>query len=660
MYVQAVPPSRAQTTFSFLKDIHATALINAEALRKLVKKFDKMHYKLDSHSYLLSAKLLPEVYASNFTGALASLEAGLAVLRMLLQIDEDDDNSLATAEDYADNVNENSETLPKAIRDENRRLRKLATMDDDLRDVAVLSGGYFGNKKDTDAELVKRRMKELQWLRQMIEGIDPAYIGKIVGHRGFHSIHDRSDVRPLENSLMAYEAAWTNGVHLCECDIALTKDERIILAHDENFKRLGMDPTSPLANRTVRDLTFKELMSLPLKTGARPPLLFDVLRSAMAIGGDAKMIVEIKAGNTEAGPALARMFVRHPQLMEHVAVVMSFDAFIMHNLRREMAAVFEQLHQQQNQEQLIPPPAIKSASIPISHELEYDNVGPGENPTVHPLKAPQLSNIALGSTLSLSPNLGPSIMMGTHNRAPSHLRVPSKIGLGHHNRLDSRDMFGLGMRIGGGGGPADKSAGELNLGMNLAEIDTSMSQSSSFLPIHKSVSNLDEDDVVAAASEEEKKEKDAPSPSNNDDFVPARSRPGMVSVLSNDGIKSFPKLLLITVAEAPKADYELFVDITKPEKVAELDGWLRGGDGGTLDGVYMQYQKAMMGPEGSKTMRNLASRYDVGIWGANPVPDDWDVSTLWIYFESLVSDISASHLSLSFFIHMSDIPYFGY
>jgi hypothetical protein len=219
--------------------------------------------------------------------------------------------------------------------------------------------------------------------------------------------------------------------------------------------------------------------------------------------------------------------------------------------------------------------------------------------------------------------------MGAHNRAPSHLRVPSKIGLGHHNRLDSRDMFGLGMRIGGGGEPADKSAGELNLGMNLAEIDTSMSQSSTFLPIHKSVSNLDEDDIAAAAvSEEEKKEKDAPSPFNNDDSVPARSLPGMVSVLSNNGIKSFPKLLLITVAEAPKADYELFVDITKPEKVAELDGWLRGGDGGTLDGVYMQYQKAMMGPEGSKTMRNLTSRYDVGIWGANPVPDDWDVSTL--------------------------------
>ena len=37
MYVQAVPSEGAQETFSYLKDIHATALINAEALRKLVK-----------------------------------------------------------------------------------------------------------------------------------------------------------------------------------------------------------------------------------------------------------------------------------------------------------------------------------------------------------------------------------------------------------------------------------------------------------------------------------------------------------------------------------------------------------------------------------------------------------------------------------------------
>lgn len=650
LYVSAVPPSRAQSTFSFMKDIHATALINAEALRKLVKKFDKMHYKLDRHSYLLSAKLLPEVYASNFSLSLASLYAGLNVFRMLLAIDDDEDNnSLATAETFDEEID-----VDKAIRNENRRLRKLATMDDDLRDVAVLSGGYFANDKDTDDELVKRRMEELQWLRNMVEGIDSAYIPFLVAHRGFHSIHDRGDVRPLENSLMSYEAAWTNGIHLCECDIALTKDERIILAHDENFTRLGMDPTSPLCNRTVRDLTFKELMNCPLKTGARPPLLFDVLRSAMAIGGDAKMIVEIKAGNTEAGPALARMFVRHPQLMEHVAVVMSFDAFIMHNLRMEMAAVYEQLHISHQREQQFSamtataattttsPDYKPPARIPISHELEYDNVGPGENPAIHPLKAPILSNIALGSTLSSSPNLGPSFMRG-HNRAPSHTRKLSKVGgLGNHNRLDSRDMFGLGMRIGGGteekSAAGDVGLGLTNLGMSLAEIDTSMSQSSTFLPIHK---GEEEGKEVVAVEEEEKKEKDAPP------LLPPANDPPVIS---------FPKLLLITVAEAPKADYELFVDITKPEKVAELDGWLRGGDGGTLDGVYMQYQKAMHGPEGSKTMRNLASRYDVGMWGANPVPDDWNVS---ISISTCSIHPAVQRLTLIACLFL-DIPHIGY
>jgi len=243
MFVSVAPAEDAQNLFNFLKDIHATALINAEALRKLTKKFDKHHIDKirvnGNNLHSLSAKLLPEVYASNFTVGLASVDAGLTLLRVFLNIDEEE--SLGDGEEL------------KA----NKHLKKLTTMDIDSRDLAVLSGGYFGSKKDLDAELVKRRKEELEWLRNMVQEIDPIYVPSLVGHRGFHNVHDRSDVRPLENSLMAYEAAWTSGIHLCECDIALTKDERIILAHDENFARLGMDPTSPLCNRTVRDLTFK-------------------------------------------------------------------------------------------------------------------------------------------------------------------------------------------------------------------------------------------------------------------------------------------------------------------------------------------------------------------------------------------------------------------
>lgn len=310
--------------------------------------------------------------------------------------------------------------------------------------------------------------------------------------------------------------------------------------HTKHFS--GMDPSSPLANRTVRDLTYRELMSLPLKSGARPPLLFDVLRSAAAIGGNAKMIVEIKAGNTEAAGALARMFVRHPRLMDHVAVVMSFDAFIMHNLRMEMAAVYEQLAytngssgQGSGQETAggSPPKRMSAFATDESH------------PLVH-----ATSTIALGSTLanvnnlSTSPNLTPAIM--SHRR-----NISQGGGLGGHNRLDSRDFFGLGHVF-------DSHA---DLGLNLNEKDTEASASTTFLPMHKTRSgSVVRDDHDAG--EEEKKE--------SFEYEPT--------------IKSFPKLLLITVAETPKEDYELFVDITRPEEVAKVDGWLKGGDGGSLDG----------------------------------------------------------------------------
>ena len=141
--------------FNFLKDIHATALINAEALRKLTKKFDKHHIDkistIDNNVYSLSAKLLPEVYASNFTVGLASGDAGLTLLRAFLNIDEEE--SLGDGEELR----------------ANKHLKKLTTMDIDSRELAVLSGGYFGNKKDLDAELVKKRKEELEWLRNMVE-----------------------------------------------------------------------------------------------------------------------------------------------------------------------------------------------------------------------------------------------------------------------------------------------------------------------------------------------------------------------------------------------------------------------------------------------------------------------------------------------------------
>ena len=667
-YVGCVPPDLAQHAFGLLKDVHATALLNAEALRKLVKKFDKRMARRSTRSHGgggrdeggvvggggnggggnngnnggggvvvggLSARLLPELYASNFAGSLASLEGGLALLRILLNIDDEEEGgtvpaasaSAAAAANSKNNTNNNGDNNDNAA---------LPGDDGGGSDEVLLTGsGYFGNrhnKEAVDAELVKGRKEELEWLHDMVAGIDPTYIPHMVAHRGFHSPLDRSDVRPLENSLTAYEAAWTNGLHLCECDIALTKDERIILAHDENFARLGMDPTSPLCNKTVRDLTFKELMNCPIKSGARPPLLFDVLRSAAAIGGDAKMVVEIKAGNMDAGTSLARIFVRHPQLMDHVAIVMSFDAFIMHNFRREMAVVFEHLHsgvgggaqqqQQQQQHTQQQPIALRrekstAAASPV-RILSHDGELAGHEGSMLPPKAPVLrsrSNTLMGS----SPHLGPSTLM-----QHSHGRLPSMMGgAGGHKRIDSRDLFGLGASP-----PLNDSAADGNhshFGLNLADMDAtlmSLSPTTTFLPnIRKSVDNLQQQ------QQQQSHERRDPTPHQSPTAANAARDGG--------GINSFPKLLLLTIDDTREPDdHHQFVDFTKPDKVAKL---LRGGDGGSLDGVYMQYQKEMITPKGSKAMRNLAAMYHVGVWGT--APDDWGT------FHTLVNECHVSYVN---------------
>lgn len=115
--------------------------------------------------------------------------------------------------------------------------------------------------------------------------------------------------------------------------MALTKDEKLVLAHDEDFSRLALDPSTASSRKKVGDLTMKEIISLTFKSGSRPPLLLDVLRSAQAIGGFARLVIEIKPGNQVACAALINLFRQHPDLIERCAVIMSFDAYTMHKLK---------------------------------------------------------------------------------------------------------------------------------------------------------------------------------------------------------------------------------------------------------------------------------------------------------------------------------------
>eukprot|EP00560_Eucampia_antarctica_P004360 CAMPEP_0197841506 /NCGR_PEP_ID=MMETSP1437-20131217/46221_1 /TAXON_ID=49252 ORGANISM="Eucampia antarctica, Strain CCMP1452" /NCGR_SAMPLE_ID=MMETSP1437 /ASSEMBLY_ACC=CAM_ASM_001096 /LENGTH=523 /DNA_ID=CAMNT_0043451279 /DNA_START=78 /DNA_END=1649 /DNA_ORIENTATION=+ len=313
LYVESVPLRESQDLLVSLKSIHSSAALNSEALRKLVKKYDKKVNNNSKSESSLTAVMLPELYSSVLTTGIATSIATINMLRELISTSMEDQSS--------DDSEEKKASENKLKRSRSKEL--LHTFQDE--------------------EQVERRAAEIEWLYETVSSIPPTSLVHAVAHRGFHNPTGRSDVRPIENSLAAFEMAWNAGIHHCECDIALTKDEKLVLAHDEDFTRLAIMPTSKSAVQKVSDLTFKELISLPLKNGVRPPLLIDVLESAFSIGDHAKLIIEIKPGNTEACLALAQLFTKFPKLMPHVAAVMSFDLFAMIQLQKKLIGVTENL-----------------------------------------------------------------------------------------------------------------------------------------------------------------------------------------------------------------------------------------------------------------------------------------------------------------------------
>jgi len=272
------------------QDLQNLALINSEAFLHLIRNFDDRLSKEEySNDELMTSRLEPYLITSSISMATKSLTSIVSMLQGSLMAEEE--------------------------------IIELSRADIGIEEI------------DHDAS----RSEQLRWFYDNVKQLD--YMDKIslIGHRGFHHVGDRSDNRPVENTLSSFEQVWTAGIGICECDVALTKDGKIVMAHDENFTRLALLADCNIAVNKVSDLTLREIFSLPLKGGTRPPLLSDVLRSAAAIGDDCKMVIEIKPGNTEICVPLISMFTKNPGLLKYVAVIMSFDSYIMNELSAQIA-----------------------------------------------------------------------------------------------------------------------------------------------------------------------------------------------------------------------------------------------------------------------------------------------------------------------------------
>jgi len=124
-----------------------------------------------------------------------------------------------------------------------------------------------------------------------------------VGHRG------ASYLAP-ENTLASIRLAWELGADGAECDVMLTSDQKVVLFHDNNTKKLTGQ------SFTIKEATWEELKQLvviprktnyPEYTHETIPLLEDVLAS---IPEDRMLVIEIKTG-PEILPFLQEVLAQH-------------------------------------------------------------------------------------------------------------------------------------------------------------------------------------------------------------------------------------------------------------------------------------------------------------------------------------------------------------
>ena len=103
-----------------------------------------------------------------------------------------------------------------------------------------------------------------------------------IAHRGLHN------EKIPENSLLAFRQCIEKRKAI-ELDIHLTKDEKLVVFHDNNLKRMANH------NRKIKNCTLRELKSLKLKnTEERIPQLEEVLN---LVNGKVLLVIEVKGGS---------------------------------------------------------------------------------------------------------------------------------------------------------------------------------------------------------------------------------------------------------------------------------------------------------------------------------------------------------------------------
>jgi glycerophosphoryl diester phosphodiesterase len=124
---------------------------------------------------------------------------------------------------------------------------------------------------------------------------------EIIAHRGFSA-------KAPENTIAAFELAWTSGADACELDIHLTADGEVVVIHDKDTKR-----TFPGENKVIAQSKLAELPGISTLTETLATMPTD----------RGRFVIEIKTG-AEIVPALVKV-LEPLQLRAKQLVIISFQ-----------------------------------------------------------------------------------------------------------------------------------------------------------------------------------------------------------------------------------------------------------------------------------------------------------------------------------------------
>lgn len=139
-----------------------------------------------------------------------------------------------------------------------------------------------------------------------------------VGHRG------ASYLAP-ENTVASIKLAWELGADAAECDVMLSSDDRVVVFHDNNTKKLTGESHDIAKTpwKTLKKLEIKLRESnLPEYEGQTIPLLKDLLAT---IPPDRMLVIEIKTG-PEILPYLKGIVDDHWKSGKIAFISFNFDA----------------------------------------------------------------------------------------------------------------------------------------------------------------------------------------------------------------------------------------------------------------------------------------------------------------------------------------------